>query len=919
MEIRNHHQPARSAVGPAPARAGTGRSKVISALSRRKSSATFARTLLAFVATFAACASAQTRENPDRTRLIHAFDFNERGGGNLEDIPRYWTAIRPHGFPHFAAGAFDLEVGRESPPSFYLSSEGRNVAYHYAGPETRVRTNSEYRIEGYIRADRLEHARACLSAHFLDAEGKPLVGTLMRSPYVTGSDGPETWIKFALQLPAAPAQARTVGLIAWVLQEQVWCTEPPLRRHISRRDVNGGAWFDDIFIYAMPRVELTTGVPGNVLADSARRALHIVLADDDDSSLTGKLSITNAAGALVESDVLTTDFGAPAAPALVPVDHLAPGLYQASLSVLTRGGAISSRHLTFAQLASRVRKDAGNAQPFGVVIEPSSRGTVEEELSLLRNVAVRSVKLPVWSGLPQEPATPADRKSNDRLLQALIRDGFDLTGVFFGPPSAIVRADGPYPRPLEELLAGAPSVWREHLAAVVAPYASIYHWWQMGRDGPGADIDLGQLRLAATQLNDAMHDFVTMPLLAAPLHTMSESAAEKIPVRQAAITIAKETSPEWMESQLSSIDSTRYQYRSAFIEPSPKEGFLRLPRIARWAQKVILARHLGFNTVFIPQPWRVRESQGHSVVEPDEEYLVLRTIADVISSAVPGQHINIAPSVRCLAFHDDDTSTLAIWDTDAPLTGRELALQLGEATRQIDLWGAVQPLSKDEHGRQVVRVSPVPILVDGADRSLIELRSSINLVPNRVESGTELAGHTLEIANNSAVIMSGTLTLAAGNDWEVTPRTVSFNLSPRRSVRHAIQIRLPHNEPAGNKTITAKIQVSGRGCYMEVPLLLELGLRDADVRGMAIVEGNNLVLRHVVVNRSADVLLFRGAADVPERARQYRPFSALYPGDSQTVEYRFPNARELKGSKVRLRLREMNDGPRAHSLELIVP
>ena len=45
-------------------------------------------------------------------RLVHHFDFDEREAGNLENLPKFWAAVRPSGFAHFATGAFDLEIGR---------------------------------------------------------------------------------------------------------------------------------------------------------------------------------------------------------------------------------------------------------------------------------------------------------------------------------------------------------------------------------------------------------------------------------------------------------------------------------------------------------------------------------------------------------------------------------------------------------------------------------------------------------------------------------------------------------------------------------------------------------------------------------------------------------------------------------------
>ena len=51
-------------------------------------------------------------------RIVHRFDFDERSAGNLEDVPKFWTPLRLAGFPRFAEGAFDFEMGRSSPPTW---------------------------------------------------------------------------------------------------------------------------------------------------------------------------------------------------------------------------------------------------------------------------------------------------------------------------------------------------------------------------------------------------------------------------------------------------------------------------------------------------------------------------------------------------------------------------------------------------------------------------------------------------------------------------------------------------------------------------------------------------------------------------------------------------------------------------------
>lgn len=854
-------------------------------------------------------------------RVVHRFDFDERGAGNLEDIPKYWEQLRPQGFPHYASGAFDYKVGRNAAPSFHLSSEGRNVAYHYSGPETRVRRNTDYRIEGFVRGDRLQHARACLSAHFLDRYGRPIPKTLVRTRYIGGPDESDGWVKVELYLPAAPAEAYTIGFSAWLLQRHLWSTSVPGPRHIPRTDVRGGAWFDDITIYALPRAELTTGVPGNILDGGESQDLRVVLADNEDSTLYGRLTIKAADGGLVETHRIPVVIGAAVDPVRIPVGHLSPGLYHAELHVFTGETPILSRKVTFARLGRLYRGLEAAARPFGVVVDPRLRSDPKTELALLRQLAVRSVKLPVWTGLGEDPPTAQERRATDRLLQGLVKNGFGLTGVFSGPHSAFARRDGAYELPLIELLSGDPNTWKEHVAAVVAPYASAFRWWQVGPDRAVEEPTYPEdrLALAVTQLRDVMRPFITLPRLVVPATTAEEPAADKLPAEQIALAIGSEVQPDLFASRIEGIKKLGYEHVSTYVQPLPRDGYRRLPRLADWAQRIITARYSGADSVFVPQPWQVRETLQGRTTEPRETYLILRTIADVLADTLPGPRLRVAEGVRCLAFHDRESSILAMWDLKAPPGGGRHAIQLGRTDRQMDLWGRSTSLERDSQGRHIVRLSSMPVFIPDVERWLIDFRTSLVLKPVRVESGAELVQSRVEMAYRGERPVSGVVRLDVPQSWEVSPRTFSFSLMPQRVESHKVEIRFPHNEPAGQKEIVAKVTLSGQSYYLEIPLFLEVGVKDLDVSGLAVVEGTELLLRHVVTNRSAEVLSFRGSANVPGRKRQHRPISNLSPGETQIVEYRFARGDTLIGRNARLVLREVNDGPRTHSLELLIP
>ena len=125
-----------------------------------------------------------------------------------------------------------------------------------------------------------------------------------------------------------------------------------------------------------------------------------------------------------------------------------------------------------------------------------------------------------------------------------------------------------------------------------------------------------------------------------------------------------------------------------------------------------------------------------------------------------------------------------------------------------------------------------------------------------------------------------------------------------------VELRYSHNEPAGDKVLYADVQLSEPVEYhMRVPLYFELGIEGVDVWGFATVEGDRVVVRHGVRNRSDEVLSFRAYAAAPGRDRQYKVIIGLEPGESMVREYRFERADELLGRPIRIPSLARNSTP----------
>jgi hypothetical protein len=855
--------------------------------------------------------------NPAKSprRVVHHFDFEERAEGNLEDLPRHWSALHSEGFPRFTRGSFDDAVGHASPPSFHIESMGRNVVFRYDGPEIRIQLQSEYRIDGFIRNKAFKAARVCMSAHFLNAERQPLLATSRRTPYIAQQREAE-WTAFELHMPAAPAGAQFLGLSAWILQDATWNPDHT-GRAISLVDVGAEVWLDDISVYRLPRVDISTRSPGNILTQH-EAALWVTLTDSLDSQLTADLTVMSADGASVMRRQLS-NMDDPTVTERIDLSGLGAGLFEARVEVVEQGRPIVSRSIRFLQQPPSTGGVDRKSRSFGLVLDPANRADLRTELALLAGHSARSLKVPVSPPASSSDSEAPGHRVVEQYYQELARNQFSLTGVLTLGVARSTAHPAPEPNDSSETV---PTIddGETDSAHFVSSVANVFRWWQIGTDGQSALEDLDKIKATAKRLVTLLERYNNAtPRIALPL-TMQDDVNALLPaVQQAALTVNNASDLWHLRERIKTLKENGVGEVSVFVPPLSTERFAREPRLAEWARRVLEARHAGADVVYIPQPWIVRRSEYASAVEPDEEYLLFKTISGLVGDAKPGPIVAVAEHVRCLAFREHPHSIVAMWDEAPSSEGRRVAIQLGPASRQVDLWGNATPLHRDEAGRSLVAISAMPVLIDRVDNNAIDFSSSVSLEPAFVESGTELVDHEIVIDCSTALPESGEGTLFPPPGIDVSPRSFSFSACAGEPVRIPVQVRYANNEPAGKKKFTAKVTLSRPGYQFEIPLTVDVRMSDLEVSGRAIMEGNQLLLRHTIQNQSQHAVSFRGIAGVPGRQREYQPISNLQPGKTQTLEYRFPDASALMGRKVNLALRESNDGPRKHNLEILVP
>ena len=863
-------------------------------------------------------AASQT-EAPSLRRIIHQFDFDESQEGNFDSLPMHWRKVDGDVFPGFAQGALDLEVGHDAPPSFYLRADGRNVAYWYQGPANTVQPNSEHLIIGFIRPDQLNSARATLSAYYLDRQRLPIADTQVFAELIGPDTEDDPWHQIEIRLPAAPQGAHTIGLTAWLVQAIVWDPRSRPHRHIELPDVEGGAWFDDLTIYRMPSAHLIVEAPGNIFIAPDEPEFQVTAADADAGGMEASLEVRSADGEVVYQapvPVQTTDH---AQPDLIRLAGLQPGLYEATLAITAGPTTTLSRRVRFAQLAPILTPGTGVAEYFGIALKPGTPVEPRTTQAMLAALGTGAVKIPVWGRSVLATAEPGKSSETDELLHELVKARVNLTGVLSAPPAELVESAGSFARSLLDILSDDPAGWRAQLAVVVASYASVFRAWQIGADGDAAVVGNPDLLTALRNVRDEMVPLLTTVDITIPGDAGAAPQGLTLPAEEITVRIGGDIHGDWIPSHLDGYRQLEYPWLSAYVAVGSGAQYARLPFLAEFARRVIRTRHAGVATTYVPQLWHARSTLSGPVTEPSETFIAYRTLIDMLGELTIGPRLSLAPGVEAFAFHDVDESVLVLWDPSAPPQGTIHRLQLGAAHRQIDLWGRVTELTPLEDGWREVSVYAQPTFIDGVDRWLVDFVAGVALEPNQVEVSVLPQAHLIKLTNTGTQPRSGRLVLQTPAHWEVRPSAFAFHLAPYSTHEQSVEIRYGHNEPAGFKRIQAAIEFSSEPrLKLQVPLTVELGIKDVDVWGFALLEGDRLVLRHGITNRSASPLSLRSFATVPGRSRQFRVIASLAPGATTIAEYHFSRADALANRTIRLGLREIN-GTRTHSIELTAP
>jgi hypothetical protein len=657
--------------------------------------------------------------------------------------------------------------------------------------------------------------------------------------------------------------------------------------------------------------------------------------------------------------------------------NLPAGWYEATLKMSSRGQSLGARDASLVVLADNPGEPAPDPR-FGAVATALSPADWGELPDVLACTGLGRVKIAVWTAAAD--ASRAAPVQFDSLLERL-RDAQitpDAALLALPPEIAAVTGNSGF----ASLLRADISAWQPQLSFLVARHAGYFGDWQLGDDGDPSFVQDSRIRQAYDRVRQEFAHLVQRPEPAMPwpawfeldskappalsvyispdivpsqiplyLNDLREHSASQLATAAAPVaSMSASEAPDAAANNVQPAPTREAEGRplSVYLVPLDRKKYGRDAQIADFAKRIAYSLAAGAKKIDVPLPYDVQDEtvptnlaptrssdntaatddgsddsdQPQPLSRPQELFLVLRTITNTLSGAEYRGEVPIADGVDAFLFERDGHGILMIWDKTRGAGPRRVALQLSDAPTRLDMWGNSAPLlsSSDDRtsGSIVVDLGSTPIFLLDVDPHVAELRASLALDNDHIESSFEPHNRRIRFTNTFAQTLNGELRLRPPPGWTLTPQSISFSLRPGQTLDRQLTIEFPFNSTAGPKQIEARFKLQAeQDLDFTVPLVLHLGLSDIGVQTVAVRQGSDLLVQQFITNYGQTQLDYTAFAICPGRPRQERLVIGIDPGATVIKKYRFIDVPTAGAVKIRTGLKE-NTGPRMYNEETLV-
>jgi hypothetical protein len=532
---------------------------------------------------------------------------------------------------------------------------------------------------------------------------------------------------------------------------------------------------------------------------------------------------------------------------------------------------------------------------------------------LIKQGGVNWMKLPVWNRCQN-----AERLIElSSLTERLLADGVRVIGVLESPPEAVRKSLSLSDNSTAaDVFVADPSIWFPTLEPILVRLLRV-RWWQLGSDDDHSFEGLSGFSDAADRARSPLSKFGSD----LKMGTSWRWLVERPDIRQGAIQFLHFESdvpltPDDVEEFLAKSRDSDYE-RWLSLKPLTHGDYGADVRVRDLARRMIAAKQYGADKIMFPVSFGDEQSVLNEDGTPGELFLPWRTAARAMAGKSFVGSLELPARSPNALFASGGDATLAVWsDHD-----HEETIVTGDRVKITDVWGRPHPAEVSREGYRL-RVGPAPIFLQGLDASLARFQMGL-VIANPLIPALRGRPVTIEfiIPNPFSQAISGRLELELPPEmetWKFEPRTIDFHIAPGQIARESLEVRVPFDAATKAYDLRLRVELSGldrRTLYLS--RRLEVGFPDFQVElAQRFDEDGTLIVEQRMESASSDPTHFEcflKASGRPPLRESIRNLTR----NAELIEYRIPEARDLVGSTLLLRVREQ-DGPRFMNYYLTV-
>ncbi|MEZ6210673.1 MAG: hypothetical protein R3B46_05400 [Phycisphaerales bacterium] len=827
--------------------------------------------------------SARGQNDPLADRTVASWDFEEREL-HLEPVPMRW--FRVNGGKDVDGGRFPAwnraelsDAGAVSGSwSVMLPTRGGSTAMRLASGVVPVLPGARYAVTAMVRTEGLHYSAGFVRAWTLDAR-LDVIGSSVAISEPVRTQGQWKRVTFIVEAPEDAAWFQMELLLLQPDEIEGFERAPA---EVVERDFSGSAWFDDVALVQVPRIEMRTTRAAGIFEMPEKPTLEIRIEDLTRRPLDALVVVYDIDGnEVARRSMPRTQMGR-------PIEWMPElpgfGWYRAILNVSGDSATLGSVRADFVWGPTLPR--VGHPRGLGVVADMEGVDAAALE-AMLRFVEPGTIETAVQ---------PERGSAGTALAAALLEREHEL----------IVRADAPHF--VDE---ASMRSWMGGVADIVARLGERARRVMITDSGDEAafwdskpPLDLGLLRAA-------LRETVPDPIVMLPWdlrHLENDVALSADGLSYFVPWTAPPGAVEIGTREWSSASE-----RAIVLEVAPSSMGGRRAACESVSKKAALAWAAGYPRVLLSDPF-VMDDRG---VSASPELAAWRMMAHTVGGASFEGMLPTPKGVRALIGQRADTGVLIAWNDGAEPRDAVIRGYMGEGPfRARDIFGNEVPF---EVNGGVVRMTlrSGPVILDGIDPRILKFRSGIRFEPKVIPARVERLDGDVVISNPWETPISGRLRLREPGEsaWEFLPRVIPFRLEGGESRGYAVEFSFGPGEESGRRELIAEVEVRGERDLpvMYAPMPIEIAMEGIDLttayRFSPRRDGRaeNLVISAVVTNVGSQPISLEAVAFAPGFAGRQAPVGKVYPGESVTRTFVFElGSATLRGKGVRVGLVEID-------------